>query len=241
MRKIFHILLFTLLGGTAIAFAPVLSSTAHAADTPTILVPAAQGPTVKERLMSRAQSSWPWYITRASGIVAAISLVILLLSGVGFITGRSFVFLEPLTAWATHRATGIVFAVSIFIHGIALLFDNYVPFTITELLFPFVSHYHTATLYGIQVGSLYVALGIIAMYLVAAMVLSTYLWIDKKPRLWKTLHFLSYLIMLFVFVHALYLGTDLTSGPLRITWIVLGIIVGLAFVVRLSRRARAKS
>ena len=240
MRKIFYILLFTLLGGMAVACAPALSAPVYAADAPTILVPAAEGPTVKERLMTRAQSSWPWYITRASGIVAAVALFILILSGVGFITGRSFTFLEPLTAWATHRAIGIVFAVSIFIHGAALLFDNYLPFTVTEVLFPFVSHYRTATLFGVHLGSLYVALGIIAMYLVAAMVLSTYLWIDKKPRIWKAVHFLAYLVMIFVFVHALYLGTDLASGPLRIIWIVLGVIAGLAFIVRLGRRARAK-
>lgn len=241
MRKIFNIICFTLLGGSILFGASMLPATAHAADKPTIIVPAAQGPTVKERLMTRAKSTWPWYVTRASGIVAAVALFILILSGVGFITGRSFTLLEPLTAWATHRAIGIIFAVSVFIHGVALLFDTFLPFTITQVLFPFASGYRTVTLFGVHFGSLYVALGIIAMYLIAAMVLSTYLWIDKKPHLWKSVHFMAYLIMIFVFVHALYLGTDLASGPLRIIWIILGIIMGLAFTMRLGRRARART
>lgn len=117
MRKIFHISFAFLL--SALVLGVVLSTPTLAAttDTPDIIVPAAQGPSVSTQLMKRTQSTWPWYITRASGLVAAAALVILILSGVGFITGRSFAFLEPLTAWATHRAIGIVFAVAVSIHS----------------------------------------------------------------------------------------------------------------------------
>lgn len=240
MRKLFHILAGVIVGGILLISVPAFTTPAAAADNPAILVPASQGPSVQDQLMTRAKSSWPWYITRGSGLVAAGALIILMLSGVGFVTGRSFSFLEPLTAWATHRALGIIFAIAIAIHGIALLFDTFIPFNISEVLLPFLSHYRTVSLFGISLGSLYVALGIIAMYLIAAMVISTYLWIDKKPRIWKAVHFMAYLVMIFVFIHALYLGTDLAEGPLRIAWIVLGIAAGLAMIVRMGRRARLK-
>ncbi len=240
MRKIFHISFAFLL--SALVLGAVLSTPtlAAATDTPDIIVPAAQGPSVSTQLMKRTQSTWPWYITRASGLVAAAALVILILSGVGFITGRSFAFLEPLTAWATHRAIGIVFAVAVSIHMLALLFDTYAPFSIIQVLLPFASSYHPITLFGINVGSLYVALGVIAAYLIAAIVISSLLWIDKKPRLWKFTHFMAYLVMIFVFIHTLYLGTDLVSGALRIVWIFFGIIMAAAFLIRLSRRARSR-
>lgn len=69
-----------------------------AVDSPNILVKPVQGPSVTKQLATRAKSSWPWYITRAAGFVAAISLILLMLSGIGFITGGTFRFLEPLTA-----------------------------------------------------------------------------------------------------------------------------------------------
>lgn len=211
-----------------------------ATDSPNIIVNPVQGPSVSKQLETRAKSSWPWYITRAAGFVAAFTLVLLMLSGIGFITGGSFKFLEPLTAWATHKAIAIVFAVAIVVHGVALLFDTFVPFTIVQALVPFESHYRTLTLAGHHLGSLYVALGIVAMYFVLAIILTSLLWIDKKPHIWKLVHFLAYLTMVFVFFHALYLGTDLTHGIFRILWIIFGICVAVAIVYRLRRRARVR-
>lgn len=215
---------------------PQYRLTAATGDAPDILVSPVQGPSLTRELTNRAATSWPWYITRAAGLLAAVSLVLLLLSGIGLITGATFKLLEPLTAWATHRAIGIVFAVSATIHVVALLFDTYVPFTIAQVLFPFVSNYRTVTVWGVHLGSFYVALGIFALYGAVAIILSSLFWIDKKPYIWKLIHFLSYLVMTFVFIHALYLGTDLAKGIFRTLWIIFGIIVAVAIVIRLERR-----
>ena len=211
-----------------------------ATDSPNILVKPVQGPTVSKQLETRAKSSWPWYITRAAGFVAAFSLIMLMLSGIGFITGGSFRFLEPLTAWATHKAIAYVFTISVIIHVVALLFDTYVPFTIAQMFVPFLSHYRDISIAGHHLGSLYVALGVLALYFVLAIVLTSIIWIDKKPHTWKLFHFLAYLTMIFVFFHALYLGTDLTRGIFRILWIIFGCIVGISIVYRLRRRAQAR-
>lgn len=219
--------------------APPKTAAFSSSDTPDILVPPAEGKSVPQRLVNRTQTSWPWYITRAAGLVASVSLVILLLSGIGFMTGKSFRLLEPLTAWATHRALGIVFGVSVLIHIIPLLFDTYVPFTLAQLLLPFVSGYKPVSVAGLHLGSLWVALGVLALYGVIAIILSSLLWVDKKPRVWKFFHFLTYLVMIFVFFHALYLGTDLVSGPLKIVWIVFGSLVAIAIVYRLRRNVKA--
>lgn len=250
MRKL-RLVVFLLLLAFATGFtsaAPVFASPASssgvskfsASDSPNILVAPVQGPTVTSRLESRAKASWPWYITRAAGMVAAISLVLLMLSGIGFITGATFKFLEPLTAWATHKAIAYVFGVSVVIHVVALLFDKFVPFTIAQALVPFLSKYHPVAIGGHQLGSLYVALGIIALYFVLAIILTSILWIDKKPHTWKIFHFVAYLTMIFVFFHALYLGTDLTHGVFRILWIIFGVGVALAVIFRLRRRTQAK-
>lgn len=202
---------------------------------PDILVTPVKGPSVKTLLTKRAKTSWPWYITRTAGFIAAFSLFFLILSGVGLISGYTFKVLEPLTAWATHKAIGLVFIVSVAIHGVALLFDTYVPFNIAQILFPFLSNYKEVTIFNHHLGSLYVALGILAMYGLLAIAISTYLWIDKKPHAWKTIHFLAYLIAIFVFFHALYVGTDLTHGIFRTLWIIMGIIMAIAIIYRFRR------
>lgn len=211
-----------------------------ASDTPNILVKPVQGPAISKQLETRAKASWPWYITRAAGFVAAISLVLLMLSGIGFITGTSFKFLEPLTAWATHKAIAYVFGVSVIVHVVSLLFDKYVPFSIAQALVPFLSHYREVSIAGHHLGSLYVALGVFALYFVLAIIISSILWIDKKPHTWKAFHFLAYLTMIFVFFHALYLGTDLAHGVFRVLWIIFGLAVALAIIYRLRRRTLAK-
>lgn len=200
-----------------------------------VVVQAIPGPSLTERLVTRAKSSWPWYVVRASGFIAAASLIILILSGIGQVSGYTYRFLEPLTAWATHRALGIAFSVSVLIHMFGLLFDNFTSFHILDLFIPWLSNYKTVTLFGMDVGSIYIALGVLAFYLTAIVVIVSLLWVEKKPRLWKWTHLLSYLIMIFVFIHALYLGSDLTDGLPRLAWIAGGIVVAFGIVYRLWR------
>ena len=233
-----------ILAAFALFVYPVASGVVFAAANPPIQQPTditvspVQGPSVTQKLKSRAAASWPWYITRAAGIVAVILLVLLILSGIGLVTGYTFRFFEPLTAWATHKALGLALGVAVLIHVLVLLFDTYVPFTIAQALFPFASKYRPLTINGVHLGSFYVALGIFAFYGLALIILTSLFWIDKKPRIWKIVHIISYLVAILVFFHVLYLGTDITHGIVRTIWITFGFIVGVAMLFRL-RRARS--
>jgi len=200
-----------------------------------IVVQTIPGPTVAQKFTERAKSSWPWYLVRGSGMVAAAALVILLLSGIGQVTGYTFRFLEPLTAWASHRALGITFGVAALVHIFSLLFDHFVAFNIWQLLVPWLSTHKPVTIFGVHLGSLYVALGVLSFYLAALTIIVSLLWIEKKPRLWKITHLIAYVIIAFVFVHALFLGTDLAHGFWRWLWIVSGAGVAIAILHRLWR------
>ena len=197
-------------------------------------IPPAHGQSINQIIANRAKTALPWYIIRASGIIAAVFLFLLILSGVGLITGYSFKFLDPLNAWATHKAMGIAFAVSVTIHGIAILSDKYVPFSITQVFIPFTSSYRPLKLFGYSFGSLGVVFGILSFYLLLAIILSSFLLISKKPHTWKSFHLLAYLVLVLVFFHALMIGTDLASGIFRVVWIVAGIGLLLAIFYRLT-------
>lgn len=188
-----------------------------------------------DTVSEKVQTSWPWYLTRASGLIAGLVFFMLMLSGSGFITGHAFNFLEPITAWATHRALGIMLGITLFLHIFALYFDGFIPFDLKSLFIPFASTYRPIEIWGVNFGSLYVALGVLAFYIIIAIILTSLFWIDKKPKTWKLIHILSYITIIFIFIHALYLGTDLAQGVLRYVWIGLMAILGWAGLVRLRR------
>lgn len=188
-----------------------------------------------EELVSRVQNSWPWYVTRASGLVAAVVLVVLMLSGIGFITGTTYRFIEPLTGWATHRALGIILTISLALHMIALYFDHFVPFSFIDLFVPFSSQYKPMELMGVTVGSPYVALGVIAFYLTLLIVIVSLVWKEQKSKGWKRVHLMSYVVMVLVFFHSLMIGTDLAGGIPRYLWIGMGAAVLIASLARLWR------
>jgi hypothetical protein len=182
-----------------------------------VIVQTIPGPTVAEKASERVRTSWAWYLTRGSGLVAAIALIILMLSGIGQITGFTFKFLEPLTAWASHRALGIAFGVAVIIHVFSLLFDHFIKFNILQLLIPWLSDYK------------------LSLYLVLLVIITSLLMVDNKPYIWKLIHLLSYIVIFFVFIHALYLGTDLMHGILRWIWILSGVALLVATIHRLWR------
>ena len=168
-------------------------------------------------------------------------MVVLMLSGIGLITGQTFKLFEPLTAWATHRALGIAFSIALFIHIFALLFDKFVPMNIIQVLVPFTSTYLPITIWGIHFGTLWTAFGIVAMYMTFIIVATSLLWIEKKPYLWRFIHFFSYAVLALVFFHGLFMGTDLSHGSFRFLWIAMGVGVIAYIVVRLKRAGTTKA
>jgi len=233
-RKLLGLILIVAAVSGLLSLAP---ATVHADQTNpgSVVVQTIPGDKLSDRFTTRAKSTWPWYVARASGLIAAASLVILILSGIGQITGQTFKVLDPLTSWASHRALGIAFGLAVLVHIISLLFDHFVQFSIWQVLVPWLSHYRPATWFGVHLGSFYVALGVISFYIIALIIITSLLWVEKKPHTWKIIHLLTYAVILLVFVHGLYIGTDLAHGIFRWLWIVLNITVLLAIFARLWR------
>lgn len=184
----------------------------------------------------RVGTSWPWYIIRGAGFTAAGLLVLLMLSGIGQFTGIIYRWVEPIKMWAIHKAMAIALLVAIVVHVGFLLIDKFVPFSLVQVLVPFTSHYNNGTsIYGLAFGSLAVAFGILAAYLVMIVIASSLGWIDTKTKRWRVLHYLNYAIVLLVFLHALYVGSDLRYGMFRELWVLLGMVVLVAIVARIWR------
>ena len=157
---------------------------------------------VAQVAVHRVAASWPWYVVRGAGFVAAGLLILLMLSGIGQVTGLTYRFIEPVKAWAVHKALALALVGTIIVHVGFLLIDKYLPFSLVQVLVPFASHYNNKTSWlGLPLAILGVTMGILAMYAVVIVVATSLGWIDSKKRLWRRTHYLSYAIITLVFLH----------------------------------------
>ena len=84
-------------------------------------------------------------------------------------------------------------------HMLILIIDQFVPFTIFEILIPFLTDYHT---FG-------TSLGIIAFYLfLIALYTSDVLIFNMKFPIWKKMHFIVFPAWLMSLLHAILIGSD---------------------------------
>jgi methionine sulfoxide reductase heme-binding subunit len=148
---------------------------------------------------------WDWYIVRASALVGFLLLYISIFTGtVSGLPGikKYFLRLRSLNfhCWISFQA--LFFAL---IHGIALLFHKFIPFSLADILIPFHANYEP----------LLVALGTISLYLMIILVATSYARKYISQKLWRSIHFLNIALYAFSIIHALYLGSDLKSGLFR--------------------------
>jgi DMSO/TMAO reductase YedYZ heme-binding membrane subunit len=146
-----------------------------------------------------------WYTARAGGIVAWALLVVsvvwgLLLSVRMRPAGTTRPWLLDL-----HRFLGGLAVVFVGVHVAGILLDSYVQFSLVDVLVPFASSWHP----------LWVVWGIVTMYLLVAVEITSLLRRHLPNRIWKRVHYLSFPLMLLATVHFLVTGTD-AGNPVAI-------------------------
>jgi DMSO/TMAO reductase YedYZ heme-binding membrane subunit len=164
-----------------------------------------------------------WYVARSGGIVAWALLAVSVFWGLA-LSGR-FLGRRPKPNWMLdlHRYLGGLAVVFTAVHVIALIADGYITFTLLGVLVPFVDDY--------QPGA--VAWGIVAMYLLVAVEVSSLLRRRLGKRTWRALHYLSFPLFFVGTVHLLQIGTDRRTLPLRLAVLAAVGVVCLATLVRI--------
>jgi methionine sulfoxide reductase heme-binding subunit len=154
---------------------------------------------------SNIQIPWDWYIVRASALVGFLLLYVSIFVGtVSCLPGikKYFLRLKSLNFHCWISLQALIFAL---IHGVALLFHKFIPFSLADILIPFHASYEP----------LLVALGTISLYLMIILIATSYGRKYISQKVWRAIHFLNIALYAFSIVHALFLGTDLKSGLLR--------------------------
>jgi DMSO/TMAO reductase YedYZ heme-binding membrane subunit len=150
--------------------------------------------------------AFTWFVERSAGIVAW-GLIVASMTW-GLLVATRALGRKPSPAWmlAMHRWLGALAVTFTAVHVVAIVLDSFVSFRIVDALVPFASAYKT----------LPVAFGVIGMYLLLAVYLTSLARARLSPKTWRSIHVLSYGLFAVTTVHGLSAGTDtrtlLSSG-----------------------------
>ncbi len=142
-----------------------------------------------------------WYLARAAGLVAY--LLLWLSVAFGLIITNKFARLWPggPTAFDLHQFTSLLALAFTVFHGLVLLGDQYINFSLVQLLIPFSDTYRP----------FWVGLGQLAFYLAIPVAFSFYARKSLGYKTWRLLHYGSFAVYFLVTLHGLFSGTDSTT------------------------------
>jgi sulfoxide reductase heme-binding subunit YedZ len=170
-------------------------------------------------------STYLWYATRASGIVALILLSLTMVLGL-VTTGRARARNWPgFAQQEIHRRISIIAVVFLAIHVATSILDTYVHIGWFAIVVPFTSPY----------SRFWVGLGTIALDLMLAVSVSSLLRAHIKPSTWRGIHWLADASWPIAVAHTFGMGTDS-----RERWVIaLGTLSVLSVALSLVWRMRA--
>ena len=142
-----------------------------------------------------------WYLSRASGFVAYLLLWGSVTSGLLLSSGTGRRWMRPPQLLDAHQflsAAGAGFAC---FHGLVLMGDRYVSFPLRAVILPFGGRYEP----------LLVALGQVAAWLSLLLIASFHVRRHIGGRVWRRLHYASFVAFWVAGAHGLLLGTERTT------------------------------
>jgi len=143
-----------------------------------------------------------WYLSRASGFVAYGLLWASMVFGLLLTNKLARVWPGGPTAFDLHQYVSLLGLAFGLFHGLILLGDRYINFTLVQVLIPFA---------GTGYRPLLVGLGQVGFYIMAIVSATFYIRKGIGQRAFRAIHLLSFLMFLLALVHGLGAGTDSTT------------------------------
>ena len=169
-----------------------------------------------------------WYMARSGGIVAWALMAGSVLWGLALSTKVTNGKPKPNWILDLHRFLGGMALFFTGIHVGSLVLDTYVHFGLVEVLVPFTGTWHPAA----------VAWGVIGLYLLLAVELTSLARKRLSKRVWRMTHYLSFPLFFLTTIHALSAGTDRKTFLLLLTIAVATAMVTILTFVRLGKAER---
>jgi predicted ferric reductase len=164
-----------------------------------------------------------WYMSRSAGVVAYLLLWGSVVWGLMVTNKVLDGAVKPLITFELHQFLSIAALVFGGFHAFILLGDKYIKFGIADLLVPFKSPYEPV----------WVGLGVLAMYLTTALVFSFYVKKRIGHKVWRVLHYSSFLGWVMATLHGLMAGTDSRTPLMQFVYATTTLSVGFLIVYRI--------
>jgi len=173
-----------------------------------------------------------WYLSRGSAVIAYLLLWLSMILGTGITNKLGALWPGLPSTIEMHEYTSILgLAIGIF-HGLILLGDHYINFSLVQVLVPF----STASYKPVAVG-----IGQVALYIWAILDISFYIRKTIGKKMWRAIHFGSFITYCSVLFHAIVSGTDASASWLQLIYWITGAILAFMISYRiLSSVAKAK-
>jgi methionine sulfoxide reductase heme-binding subunit len=174
--------------------------------------------------MSTLWQSITWDVARAGGFTAYILLTLAVIVGLALSTQiQSPKFWPRIINSELHNFLTLLSTIFLGVHVLAVIVDPFTHFGLNEVLIPLASHYRPV----------WMALGIVGLYLGIAIGISTLLRKFIGYKLWRKLHVLTLVIFALATIHGIGTGSD-TQTPWALGIYFASIaVVGVLFYKRM--------
>ena len=167
-----------------------------------------------------------WHLARASGIIAWLFITASVIWGILLSTKLFPAHRRPAWLLDLHRGLGALSVLFLFTHLGALIADSYIQFDIVDLLVPFASEWKAWQ----------VALGVFAFWGLVIVELTSLAMKRLPKKVWRGIHFTSYLTFLLTSLHGTFAGTDATNTMYVATSIITTAVLAVALSYRIATR-----
>ena len=156
-----------------------------------------------------------WYVTRSAGFASYFLLWLSTALGLA-IPSKLFDRLMPRAAtFDFHQFISILAIGFIAMHIGVLLVDRYLPYTLAQILVPFISPYRPV----------WVGIGVFSFYLTLLVTITFYIRSHIGMKAFKTIHYFSLVSYFGVVVHSFLSGTDSSVPAVQWMYIVTSMVV----------------
>jgi predicted ferric reductase len=156
-----------------------------------------------------------WYVTRASGIIAYLLLWFSTILGLAVTSKYLDGMLDRLFTYDFHEFISLLSVGFTLVHVLVLMLDLYMPYSLAQILVPFISPYRP----------FWVGVGVISFYIILLVTITFYLRNRIGRGAFRAIHVLSLVGYIGVTLHGYYSGTDTALPSMQILYKVTGLAV----------------
>lgn len=177
-----------------------------------------------------------WYLSRSTGIVALILLVLSFVWGVLLSTRALRGVDRPAWLLATHTWLAGTAIVMTGLHMLGLALDGWVNFGFADLFLPGAATWQGAS----RTAEIGTAIGVVSMYVLVIIQATSLLRRHMSRRMWLAVHRLSFPLVMTTLIHSGWTGTDTSNRVYQAGAITLAMAAAVATVLRVITPSRTR-